>query len=292
MCEALWYEKLEEEKVQCKLCAHDCVIKDGNLGICRIRKNKSGKLYSLTNGKFYAEQYDAIEKKPLSLFHPGSVIYSVGTVGCNFHCDFCQNWQLAQGDVSVEFGKIEDDELLRRATLHGSVGIAFTYNEPTVNYETMLRVSKKAKNRNLITAAISNGYLNEGPMEEITEYIDAWNIDLKMMNRKNYRKICGGDPDTVLRNIGMANKKAHVEVTTLLIDGVNTSDEEIEELVKSIAFINPEIPLHFNRFFPSYHRMDPPTELDTLYRAEDIGKKYLKTVILGNIPFADKKRNS
>ena len=290
MKEALWYETLEEEKVRCSLCLHSCIISEGEYGICKVRKNKNGRLYSMTDGIFFAEGYDPIEKKPLAYYRPGSVIYSVGTAGCNFHCDFCQNWQIAKDFWDLPQYKIEDEEVLRRAALEGSIGIAFTYNEPTMNYEGMLRLAKKAKNRNLITAAVSNGSLQEGPMRELTPFIDAWNIDLKMMDREKYKRICGGDPETVLRNIKIAKEFGHVEVTTLLIDGVNTEEKEITTLVKRIAEIGPDIPLHFSRYFPAYKRTDLPTKIESLYKAKEIGEKYLKHIVLGNIPYEVKGR--
>lgn len=290
MKEALWYETLEEEKVRCSLCLHSCIISEGEYGICKVRKNKKGRLYSMTDGIFLAEGYDPIEKKPLAYYRPGSVIYSVGTAGCNFHCDFCQNWQIAKDFWDLPQYKIEDEVVLRRAALEGSIGIAFTYNEPTMNYEGMLRLAKKAKNRNLITAAVSNGSLQEGPMRELAPFIDAWNIDLKMMDKENYKRICGGDPEVVLKNIKIAKEYGHVEVTTLLIDGVNTEEKEIEALVKRISEIGKDIPLHFSRYFPSYKRTDPPTKLESLYKAREIGEKYLEHIVLGNIPYEVKGR--
>ena len=288
MKEALWYESLEKEEVLCRLCLHNCRITEGKTGICNVRENRQGKLYSLVDGIFLAESYDPIEKKPLAYFHPGSVIYSVGTAGCNLHCDFCQNWKIAHDFWDLPIYEIEDERILRKASLHGSIGIAFTYNEPTVNYEAMLRIAKKAKKRNLYTVAVSNGSLNEGPMEELAPFIDAWNIDFKMMDPDKYKKICGGDPEVVWRNIEIAKTHGHVEVTTLLIDEVNTDEKELEELAKRLASIDKNIPLHFSRYFPAYKRTDPPTKLDTLYRAREIGEKYLNHIVLGNIPFSEK----
>lgn len=291
MKEALWYEAIENQKVQCRLCLHNCIIAEGRYGVCKVRMNTKGKLYSMTDKIFLAEGYDPIEKKPLAYFHPGSIIYSLGTAGCNFHCDFCQNWKIAQDFFDLPRYELEDEEVLRRAALEGSTGIAFTYNEPTMNFEAMLRLAKKAKKRKMITVAVSNGSLNEGPMKELAPFVDAWNIDLKMMNPEKYKKICGGDPEVVFRNIKIAKEHGHVEVTNLLIDGVNTAEEEIEELVKRIAEIGRDIPVHFSRYFPSYKRTDPPTKLESLYKAREIAEKYLDHIVLGNIPL-EKRQGS
>lgn len=280
--EAMYYEKFEKEnKVQCNLCPHKCTIEDGKVGLCKVRKNEEGTLYSLNYGKLTSYAYDPIEKKPLYHFKPGSKIFSIGSYGCNFNCQFCQNWEIAHGKtLTVE---ITDEDILKLAKANNSVGIAYTYNEPTIWYEYLLHLSKMIKNAGLLNTCITNGYINAEPLEELLPFIDAFNIDLKAMNNNFYNKICKARLEPVLQTIERVAKDTHVEVTTLLIEGKNDDLTEIEELSKYLSNIDKNIPLHINRYYPSFKMNLPPTSYDRLVEAKSIADKYLNYVYIGNV---------
>ncbi|MDO5718786.1 MAG: AmmeMemoRadiSam system radical SAM enzyme [Tissierellia bacterium] len=274
--------RLDRDFVKCKLCPHECKIPPGGKGICNIRKNIDGKLYSLNYGKVLSYAVDPIEKKPLARFHPGSFISSVGTSGCNLKCDFCQNHELV--NCRLPNYEISPAELLKLVKRDNTIGLAYTYNEPGIWYEFVLEMAKLIKGENLINVFISNGYIQKEPFENLGIYLDAVNIDLKSMNPSFYREICGADPNPVIQTIKTAtNMGIHVEVSTLLISGLNTSTEEINELAKLIAEIDENIPLHLSRYFPAHKRNAPPTLVTDLFKAYSIAKKYLKYVYLGNI---------
>lgn len=280
---ASYWEK-KDDKVHCLLCPNNCIISESKTGKCSVRINIEGTLYSLTDGHYISEAIDPIEKKPLYNFHKGDYVYSIGTIGCNLTCLFCQNHELVNlpTDFLRKFNT-SDDYIINRVLENKCKGIAFTYNEPTMNYEQMYRIAKLAKENDLYTVAVSNGYLNEEPMREMTEVIDAWNIDLKGYDVKFYKDICGGHPEPVIRNIGIANEKSHVEVTFLLIDGINSSDEEIDTIARNLANINQNISFHISRYFPNNKMHIPPTKLETMKRAYEIAKSQLNNVYLGNL---------
>lgn len=279
--EAMYYEKLKNNTVKCHLCPHNCNIKEGHLGICKVRKNTGGTLISLNYGKQTTYAYDPIEKKPLYHFYPGKDIFSIGSFGCNFNCDFCQNWEIAHGKaLNME---IEDEDILSLGQSKNSIGIAYTYNEPTISYEYIYDMSKLAKERGLKNVLITNGFINEEPLKEILPYIDAMNIDLKSMNEDFYKKICNGKLNPVLKTIETAAKHTHVEITTLIIEGVNSREEEIEELTNWIGNINREIPFHISKYFPNYKMKLPTTSYNTLIKAKDIAEKHLDHVYIGNV---------
>lgn len=285
MKEAIYYEKRENNHVICKLCPHYCSISDGNIGKCRVRKNEDGSLYTMNYGKITSYSYDSIEKKPLYHFYPGSNIFSIGSFGCNLACDFCQNWQIVYDDSRAR--EIPDDEILSLAGSKNSIGIAFTYNEPSIWYEYILDMSKKAKEKKLKTVIVTNGYINEEPLRELIPYIDGMNIDLKSIDDNFYRSVCSGKLDPVLKTIEIAAKNTHVEITSLLIGGKNTDTDQIENLAKTIADINPSIPLHLSRYFPAYKMELPPTNVELLLKARRICKKYLDNVYIGNMAGVD-----
>lgn len=282
MKEALYYMRLPGKEVVCTLCPHRCRIAEDRTGICRVRRNRDGTLHAEGYGRISAHNYDPIEKKPLFYFHPGSRIFSIGSFGCNFSCDFCQNVDIVN-ETSGGFAP-PIDEIVRAAGRHDSIGIAYTYNEPTVWYEFMFDVAKQIRRFGLKNVIVTNGYINPEPLEQLLPYVDAMNIDLKSMNDDTYRKVCGGSLEPVLTSIRMAAKHCHVEIATLLIDGLNTSDSEIHLLARTLAQINPEIPLHLNRYHPAHKRTDPPTKVSTLQRAQAIARIYLNNVHLGNVP--------
>ena len=285
MKEAMYYEKKENNSVRCNLCPHYCTIKDGELGICRARKNIDGVLYSMNYGKITSYAYDPMEKKPLYHFYPGSNIFSIGSYGCNLACDFCQNWEIVYDDSFAK--EVQDKDILSLAGEKNSIGVAFTYNEPSVSYEYILDLSKKLKKQELKTVMVTNGYINEEPLKELIPYIDGMNIDLKSMDDSFYTSICKGKLDPVLKTIELAAKSVHVEITTLLIGGENAAPDQIRNLAKAIAKINPDIPLHLSRYFPTYKMKLPPTDVETLLKAREICKEYLHYVYIGNLAGVD-----
>jgi len=282
MVEARYYEKLENKKVKCKLCPHRCVILPGNTGFCRARQNVDGKLYSLNYGYISSIAFDPIEKKPLYHFYPGSSILSIGTFGCSFKCLHCQNYEISQ--LSPNVFEIDTEKLIELAKKDKDcIGIAFTYNEPTIWFEYVLDVAKRFKEEGFKTVLVTNGYLNEEPLLELLEVIDAANIDLKAFNDEFYKKVCSGDLESVKRFIEICSKKIHIEITTLIIPTLNDSEDEIENLAKWLSSIDDRIPLHLTRYFPRYKMILPPTPKETLFKLREIAKKYLMYVYLGNI---------
>lgn len=281
MKEAMYYKKLDENCVSCSLCPHNCIITDGNVGICRVRKNEDGILYSLNYGKISSYGYDKIEKKPLFHFYPGSTIFSIGSFGCNLSCQFCQNHDIVY-DSSYSYD-IEAKDIISLAEENDSIGLAFTYNEPIVWYEYMLEIAKEIRKKGLKNILVTNGYINEEPLREILPYIDAMNIDLKSMDNKFYELICKGTLDPVLKTIGIASKSTHVEITNLLIQGANGEEDELEKIGKEIGKIDKTIPLHLNRYFPAYKMNLPPTDIENLIRGKEILNRYLDYVYIGNV---------
>ncbi|MFN3698852.1 MAG: AmmeMemoRadiSam system radical SAM enzyme [Dictyoglomus sp.] len=285
MKEALYYQKLENQKVLCLLCPHHCIISPNKRGFCGVRENIEGVLYTLIYGKTSSIALDPIEKKPLYHFYPGSSILSLGTVGCNFKCPFCQNWSISQVfPEEIPLEKIEKETLVNLALKNNSIGISYTYNEPFIWYEFVLEVSKFAKNYGLKNVLVTNGYVEEEPFLEIAPYIDAMNIDIKSIKEDFYNKLCKGSLKNVQRIIELAYSKGiHIELTNLIITGYNDKKEEILELIEYVASIDPNIPLHFTRYFPAYNFTNPPTSLEILKFAYKEAQKKLNFVYIGNI---------
>ncbi|MGD0152398.1 MAG: AmmeMemoRadiSam system radical SAM enzyme [Thermacetogeniaceae bacterium] len=286
MQEARFYEKQDGNKVWCRLCPQNCHLEPGQAGICRARRNEGGALYSLNYGQVSSIGIDPIEKKPLYHFYPGSQILSVGTFGCNFHCGFCQNWQIAHGDPSTQ--EVSPEELVASAVLarerSDSIGIAFTYSEPLVWYEYVYDTAKLAREQGLKNVLVTNGSIREEPLLELLPLIDAMNIDVKGFTEDYYRETCHGRLAPVKQTVELAHTRSHVEITTLLVPTLNDSDGEIAALVDWLAGLNPEIPIHFSRYFPQYQLDLPPTPLKTLRRAQEIARRKLKYVYTGNAP--------
>ncbi|NLY09093.1 MAG: AmmeMemoRadiSam system radical SAM enzyme [Tissierellia bacterium] len=279
MKEAMFYQKRSNGDIDCLLCPHNCHISEGNLGFCKVRKNQNGKLYTLNYGKITGAAYDPIEKKPLYEFYPGEIIFSIGSYGCNFRCDFCQNYQLVYDHE--RYSDADIDRLWELAGANGSIGIAYTYNEPTIWYEYMYDISCGIRDRKLKNIMVTNGYINQEPLKKLLPLLDAMNIDLKAYSDAFYKKICSGTLEPVLKTIETAANCTHIEVTTLLIDGEN--DRDIEAIAKFLGDINSDIPLHISRYFPRFKRNTPVTDVNSLYRAEEIARKHLNKVYLGNI---------
>jgi pyruvate formate lyase activating enzyme len=286
--EAMHYKKLEEGKVICELCPHKCNIRTDSKGVCGVREIKNGVLETVNYGCVSSIGIDPIEKKPLYHYMPGSQILSVGSFGCNFNCGFCQNFQIAK--EMPETKEISPDKLIELAIKYkeqGNIGIAFTYNEPSIWYEYVFDTSKKCKEADMSVVVVTNGYINKEPLTELLPYVDAMNIDLKAFNNDYYKKVCNGDVESVMSTIERANSSCHVEITTLLVDGYNASNEEIESLSKWLASINRDIPLHLSRYHPTYKFTEPPTKIESMNRCADIARKHLHHVYIGNLGNVD-----
>ncbi|MEA1971495.1 MAG: AmmeMemoRadiSam system radical SAM enzyme [Thermodesulfobacteriota bacterium] len=290
MKETILYEKLDNDYVRCHLCAHRCKIAPSRLGVCGVRENRSGTLYSLVYGTSIAESIDPIEKKPMFHVYPGSKSYSIATVGCNFRCDFCQNYDISQ--VSRRKGKIRGhssmpEEIIERALRSGSKTIAYTYTEPTIFFEYALDIGKMAHKEGIKNIFVTNGFMTGEALEEIAPWLDAANVDLKSFRNGFYKKYCGGKLQPVLDTLRkMKDLGIWVEVTTLIIPTLNDSKEELRNIARYIHSLGPETPWHISRFHPQYKMENlPPTPLETIHMASAIGKEAgLKYVYSGNIP--------
>lgn len=283
MHKAMYYEKINY-KIHCFLCPHHCVIEEGNLGKCNVRIHKNGELYTINYGEITSASLDPIEKKPLYYFKPHSQIFSIGSFGCNFSCDFCQNYSISQYKSKSDY--VSKENLVKTAVnMKDNIGIAFTYNEPSILYEYVLDTSKllKEKAPDKSVVLVTNGYINQEPLKNLLPYVDAMNIDLKSYSDKFYKNICGGNLKPVLETIETAAKSCHIEITTLLVSGENDNLDEIEEIAKFLSSINRDIPLHLTRYFPRYKLNNPATNIDFMKKAQDTAKKYLNKVLLGNI---------
>lgn len=289
MKEAMLWKK-KDGKILCYLCSHRCLIEGGKRGICGVRLNSEGTLYSLVYGKLVTRAIDPIEKKPLYHFMPGTTSYSIATVGCNFSCDFCQNWEISQ--VSHDGGKIygEDftpEEIAADARQKGCESIAYTYTEPTVFFEFAIDTGKVAHQLGLKNVFVTNGYESREAIDKMAGVIDAANVDLKAFNDEFYRRRCGARLRPVLEAIkAMHEVGIFLEVTTLLIPGENDSSDEVSQIAEFIVSVSPDIPWHVSRFYPHYkQRSKPWTQPETIFKALEIGKASgLKYVYAGNLP--------
>ena len=281
MKEALFYSKIEDLKVRCDLCPHNCVISQGNIGICRARKNIEGVLYAINYGETITISIDPMEKKPLYHFHPGKNILSIGPNSCNLSCKFCQNYQSSQ--LKVHTTSITPDNLLKQCRSHNCDFVAFTYTEPTTWFEFILDSSKLLKENGIKIIMVTNGFINQEPLKELLPYIDAMNIDLKAFDEKFYKTICSSSLQPVLDTIKTVSLSCHIEITNLIITDENDSEKQIIDLVDFVANVNPNIPIHFSRYYPTYKMENPPTSVSKLEMAKEIAKKKLNFVYLGNI---------
>ncbi|NLK96958.1 AmmeMemoRadiSam system radical SAM enzyme [Defluviitalea saccharophila] len=281
--EGKFYEKYKD-KIHCYLCPHHCIIEDGSYGKCKARIHEGGVLYSINYGEVTSIALDPIEKKPLHYYKPGSYILSIGSFGCNFTCSFCQNYQISQYKHQSTYVSKENMVETILGTKN-NIGIAFTYNEPSIWYEYVYDMAKHLKETHPASSVVlvTNGFINEEPLRELLPYIDAMNIDLKSFNNDYYKELCGGRIQPVLKSIELAATSCHVEITTLLVSGENDNMEEIKKISEFISSINSDIPLHITRYFPNYRLNNPPTDKRIMYEAEKIAKKYLSHVKLGNI---------
>lgn len=282
--EALYYDNLESGKVKCRLCPHNCTIEEGKFGICKTRTAQGCKLYTTIYGEVSAIAMDPIEKKPLYHFFPGSSILSIGTVGCSFKCQFCQNYHISQNpNYPTDF--YSPEEIAELALNKSSIGVAYTYSEPLIWYEYVYDTGIEARKRGLKNVFVTNGYINQEPLSELLKYADAFNIDLKSFNKDFYRKIIGGKLEPVLETIKEISRHPEIdlEVTTLVIPGYNDSDKEMEEITDFLASLNKDIPYHLSAYYPAYKFKAPPTPVETLERLKEIAERKLNYVYLGNV---------
>ena len=290
MKEALLYQKLDGDKVRCQLCAHYCVIANGKKGICQVRENRDGTLYTLVYGRTITQNVDPIEKKPLYHFYPGSQAFSIGTPGCNMHCDWCQNWEISQMPREQHFiagYELSPADIVSAAKKSVCRSIAYTYTEPTIFFEYSYDTARLAREAGIANIYVSNGYMSAEMLELFHLWLDAVNIDLKTFRDETYRQYTGGKLQPVLDSL----KKIHdygiwLEVTTLVIPGVNDDPQELQEIAEFIATeLGTDTPWHVSRFYPQYKlQQTPPTPPNTLHRAGKIGRVAgLKYVYLGNL---------
>ncbi len=281
MHEARYYEKLDTGKVACHLCPQECKIAPGKTGFCGVRRNVDGVLDATTYGQVAAVQMDPIEKKPLYHFKPGSNILSIGANGCNLRCEWCQNWHLSDGRASMQAASPE--QLVAAARQHDSCGIAYTYNEPLVGFEFLMDCAALAKDAGLANVLVTNGFVSPEPLAELLPFADAMNIDLKAIEDDVYKLHAKGRLAPVQHTIREASQACHVEVTNLIVTGVNDSREQITALVDFVASVDPTMPLHFSRYHPQFKFTAPATSEATLRTAYEIGCEKLHYVFLGNV---------
>lgn len=278
--------------IKCVLCPHNCLIHQGKTGICKVRRNVKGKLMAETWGYPSAMHLDPIEKKPLYHFYPGRSILSLGSVGCNMHCECCQNWQISQvsaGQYGAERHLFPEEILKKACSIKDNLGVAYTYNEPTVWYEYMIDIARLIHREGLKNVMVSNGYINEEPLRELLQYIDAFNIDLKGFSDSFYRRYTGAFLDPVLRTLKqIRNAGKHLEITTLIIPSQNDNSELFHELVNWIVKdLGSDTVLHLSRYHPAYRSTQEPTSPASLEVLYLIARKVLSYVYVGNIEFRD-----
>lgn len=288
--EALLHERLDDNKVRCNLCAHRCVIFDGHKGICHVRENRDGVLYTLVYGRTISQNVDPIEKKPLFHFYPGSTAYSVATPGCNFHCRWCQNWEISQvpREQHLLAGReASPAQIVVAAERAGSRSIAYTYTEPTIFFEYAYHTARLAHAQGLANIFVTNGYQTSEVLEMIHPYLDAANVDLKAFRDETYRRYVGARLQPVLDSLKrMKTLGIWLEVTTLVIPGINDDSVELRDAAGFVADeLGVDTPWHISRFFPAYKMTDvPPTPMAKLQRAREIGLEAgLRYVYVGNV---------
>lgn len=291
MKEALFYRLEKENRVVCGLCNHHCHIKDGKKGICGVRENRNGKLYSLVYGKIVSEGVDPIEKKPLFHLLPGSRSYSISTVGCNFRCLHCQNYQISQYPQMHEQAIVGEDrsaeDIVSRAEKTGCLSISYTYVEPTIFYEFAYDCAVAAHERGIKNTFVSNGYMATEATRHLAPVLDGINIDIKAFTEDFYHKVCKARLAPVLDNVRLMHELGvWVEVTTLIIPGLNDSEKEFREIARFIKSVDPAMPWHVTAFYPTYKMTDrKSTQVSSLRLARDIGlDEGLRFVYEGNIP--------
>lgn len=269
----------------CNTCPHHCRLTETAVGRCGARTERDGASFPLNYGKATALHMDPIEKKPLAHFFPGSQILSYGSYGCNMRCTFCQNHEISMMRRTDGYD-LSPKDLAQQAICmvpYGNIGVAFTYNEPTICPEYIVDTGRLIRREGLKNVVVSNGFTTPETLDSLLEVVDAFNFDLKAFTDDFYKEM-GGGLEPVKQTIAAAARKVHVEITTLVIPGENDSPEEMEELSRFLASVSPAIPLHLSRFFPAYLMLDkPPTPVSTMKTLESIARKYLKHVHIGNV---------
>jgi pyruvate formate lyase activating enzyme len=286
--EGAYYTPLADNRVQCALCPHACVIPDGGRGLCRVRANQSGQLVLPFYGLVTAMAVDPIEKKPLYHFRPGSSILSLGFVGCNLRCPFCQNWHISQ-NVDAPRRALSPEAAIQAALSQSAplaplAPLAYTYSEPLAHIEYLLACMKAARRAGVANVLVSNGCVNEAAADAVLRLTDAANIDLKCYSAATYANVLGGNLDTVLAFIRKAQAlSVHLELTTLVVPGLNDSDEEIDRCINFIASLSTDIPWHLSAYHPAYQWDAPPTSARRLIALVERARKTLRRVYAGNL---------
>ncbi len=278
----------KKDRIQCLICPHKCLISEGQTGVCRIRGVQNNQLIAINYGEVTSAAVDPIEKKPLYHFKPGKDILSLGSFGCNMTCSFCQNYEISQHRPTTDTLSVAElSEAL--ASIENNAGIAYTYNEPLMWYEYVYDTAKELKRHdpNINVVIVTNGYINEEPLMKLLPYVDAMNIDLKGYSNRYYQKICGAKLDPVLETIRLANEYTHIEITTLLVTEEFDVLDEVEQISKFLASVNPNIPLHLSRYFPRYKMKNEATSIDIMNQAVAVAKNYLNYVYIGNVSGVD-----
>jgi pyruvate formate lyase activating enzyme len=291
MKEAMLYEKLSDNRVRCNLCAHRCTIADGKLGVCQVRENEGGALYTLVYGHTISQNVDPVEKKPLQHFYPGTTAYSIATPGCNFRCQWCQNASISQmvrEQHAIMGSKASPEQIVAAARRAGCRSIAYTYTEPTIFFEYSYDIARLAHEAGIANIYVTNGYMTEEMLETFDPYLDAANVDLKAFRDETYRKYTGAHLQPVLDSLKVMKRLGvWVEVTTLVIPGINDDPSELRDAARFVAQeLGVETPWHISRFHPAYKMTNtPPTPVSTLRQAQEIGlEEGLRYVYVGNVP--------
>lgn len=285
--EASYYESSEDEKVKCHLCGHNCLIEPSGRGICGVRENRDGNLYSLNYGAAVAASADPIEKKPLFHFLPSTKAFSIAAAGCNMSCDFCQNHRISRVEETIPGSDLPPEQVVSEASDRNCKTIAYTYSEPTVFFEYAYDTSRLAREEGLYNVFVTNGFMEETPLREIEPYLDGCNLDLKSFSQEFYKSITGAGLERVLENIKLINELGiWLEITTLIIPGFNDSEEELGEIAGFIADVDPSIPWHISRFRPAYRMKDrSATPIEKMRSAKRAGEEAgLEHIYMGNVP--------
>jgi pyruvate formate lyase activating enzyme len=295
--EALYYEKIHENKVRCELCPHRCVISPGHRGICGVRENRDGRMATLNYRLLSSVTVDPIEKKPLYHFFPGSRILSIGSFGCNLQCKFCQNHEISQvpAGSTLRGNKMEPAAIVTQAAkTPQNIGVAYTYNEPVISYETVLETARLVQRKGLKNVMVTNGYINPNPLDELLPFIDAFNVDLKANDEHFYHRYTASRLAPVKETLVSVRRAGkHLEITNLVIPGLNDDEAHFLDMVQWIAMeLGKETPLHLSRYFPRHHFTIPPTPEKTLLRLFEIARYHLDYVYVGNLytPFGQDTR--
>lgn len=289
---AKYFDKHFGKIVQCKLCPNKCLLSPGQYGQCKARKNIDGNLYSLVYGRIASAHVDPVEKKPFFHVLPGATAFSIATTGCNIKCKFCQNWEISQAfPFSIPTEKATPEQIVAAALKSGARAIAFTYSEPTISFEYVIDIAKLARGYGLKTLFVSNGFIEQEPLKELLQYIDAYKVDFKGFDENFYKNITNGHLAPVLETMKTIKKSGvWLEIVNLIVTGQNDRDDQIRGLARWIMQnLGPDVPLHFSRFFPQYKMLNvPATPEDTVVRARQIAMaEGLHFVYTGNIAFPE-----